>query len=72
MFISELEKLMYDSFEKKVLVIDKQGNTHKSFCKMFTSRFDEDRGISSIALDDGSWLYEDQIESIEILDDNEE
>lgn len=72
MFISDIEKKMYDSFEKKVVVVDKQGIKHKTFCRMFTSRFDEDRGVSSIALKDGSWLYEDQIESIEILDDNEE
>ncbi len=69
MFVSDLEKIMYNSYGKKVIVIDKTGVSHKCLCKMFTSRFDEERGISSIALDDGTWLYEDQIESIEILDE---
>ena len=69
MFLSEKEKTMYNAFNKNVIVVDNSGNTHKAFCEMFTSRFDEESGISSIALSDGTWLYEDQIESIEIIDE---
>ncbi len=71
MFISEKEKTMYNAFEKNVKVVDTKGNTHKTRCVMFTSRYDEVNGISSIALSDGTWLYENQIESLEILDQNE-
>lgn len=66
---TDLERLMCDAYEKKVQVTEKSGKKHTALCELFTWRDDEVNGISSIALSDGTWLYEDQIESIEIIDD---
>lgn len=68
---TDLERLMCDAYEKKVQVTEKSGKKHTALCEMFTWRDDEVNGISSIALSDGTWLYENQIESLEILEQNE-
>lgn len=60
---------MYHAVGKSVMVVEKNGTKHKAQCELFTGRDDEEKGISSIALSDGWWLYEDQIESIEIIDE---
>ncbi len=68
-FTSEIEQLMYSSVAKKVILKEKNGTVHNTDVITFNFGDDDERGISTLALYDGTWLYEDQIESIEILDE---
>ena len=68
-FTSKIEELMYKSVAKKIVLKEKNGKVHNACVITFNFGDDDERGISTLALDDGAWLYEDQIENIEILDE---
>lgn len=68
MFDSELERDMYQSQGKNIILIDKWGKTHKVKNELYTSSSDNENGLPSIALSDGVWIYINQIESIKIID----
>ena len=69
MFDSELERDMYQSQGKNIILIDKWGKTHRVKNHLYTPSADNENGLPSVALSDGLWLYINQIVSIEILDD---
>lgn len=66
-FTSNIEELMYNAINKKVRLKEKSGVTHETDVIAFNFGDDDEHGISTLALDDGTWLYENQIESIELL-----
>lgn len=68
-FTSKTEELMYTAINKKVRLKEKDGSIHDANVIAFNFGDDDERGISTLALNDGTWLYEDQIESIEIINE---
>ena len=67
--MENLYKKMRKAYMKEIRCVEKDGTIHKGIEDLFSSRSDEEDGISGIGISDGVFLKENEIESIEILDE---
>lgn len=67
--MDNLYETMHKAYMKKIRCVEKDGTIHKGVEDMLCQRADEDDGVPGIGISDGTFLKENEIESIEILDE---